>query len=258
MPVCNDLYYFLHTGAKPSTYPALLLHGAGGNHLFWPAELRRLSGYRVLTPDLPGHGKSEGVGKHTVQDYAHAMLEFLDAVSIWKTVLIGHGLGSAIALTMALDAPERVAGLGLLSCGTRLPLPGVLLENASNPTTHLKMLQSLTTVLFSTQTDHGIITQTSQMLAKTRPAVLHGDLLACSTFDVTNSLEGLYAPTLILCGTEDRITPLHLAKGLSNAIPDAALQTIDGAGHAVMLEQPRRVAALLSVFLKTIPYLPGT
>jgi pimeloyl-ACP methyl ester carboxylesterase len=82
-------------------------------------------------------------------------------------------------------------------------------------------------------------------------------LHACDQFDVKTRLDAIRVPALVICGTDDQLTPRRYSEDLAGHIPAAALQTIDGAGHLVMLEQPRRVAGLLSVFLKSIPYLPG-
>jgi pimeloyl-ACP methyl ester carboxylesterase len=97
----------------------------------------------------------------------------------------------------------------------------------------------------------------ARLLAETRPAVLRGDMLACNDFDVIQRLPEITKPTLIMCGTEDRMTPLRFSENLAIRIPGAALQTIDMAGHMVMLEQPRRVAAVINVFIKSINYIPG-
>jgi pimeloyl-ACP methyl ester carboxylesterase len=83
-------------------------------------------------------------------------------------------------------------------------------------------------------------------------------LSACDHFDVTTCLEIIQSPVLVVCGTSDRLTPRRFSENLAQKIAGAALQTIDGAGHLVMLEQPHRVAGLLSFFLKVIPYVPGS
>jgi pimeloyl-ACP methyl ester carboxylesterase len=257
MPSIQGLYYFLHEGGDSSRPPVVLLHGTGASHLSWPPEIRRLSGYRVFTLDLPGHGKSGGVGLQSAAAYARSVIQFMDAALLWKAVFIGHSLGGAIALTLAIEHTERVAGLGLISCGARLPVFSSLLENASNSATYQLACQSLLDGLFGSQPDARLVEQSAKRLADVRPAVLHGDLVACNAFDLSLSLETICVPTLILCGAEDRVTPLQLSKTLANGIPSAALQTVDGAGHAVMLEQPRRVSSVLSVFLSTVPYAPG-
>jgi pimeloyl-ACP methyl ester carboxylesterase len=257
MPFTQGLYYFLHEGGDTSRPPVVLLHGTGGSHLSWPPEIRRLSGYRVFTLDLPGHGKSGGVGLQSAADYARSVIQFMDATLLWRAVFIGHSLGGAVALTIAREHPERVAGLGLISCGAHLPVLSSVLENSANPATFQLACQSLLDGLFNPQVDAWLVEQSAKRLADVRPAVLHGDLVACDTFDMSLSLETIHSPTLVLCGNEDKITPLQFSKSLANGIPSAALQTVDDAGHAVMLEQPRRVANLLSVFLMTVPYAPG-
>jgi pimeloyl-ACP methyl ester carboxylesterase len=258
MPTTQGFYYFLHEGGDSSRPPVILLHGTGGSHLSWPAEIRRISGQRVFTLDLPGHGKSSGVGLQSVADYARRVVEFLDAALIWKAVFVGHSLGGAIALTIALEHPERVAGLGLISCGARLPVSSFILENASNPATYQLACQSLLDGMFGPLPDERLVDQSAKRLAAVRQAVLRGDLMASDAFDVSLFLDTIRTPTLILCGTEDRITPIQYSRTLANGIPSAALHMVEGAGHAVMLEQPRRVANLLNVFLMTVPYAPGT
>lgn len=235
----------------------MLLHGAGCNHLVWPPEIRRLSANRIYALDLPGHGKSKGVGRQSVSDYARCVVEFMDAIMLSRAVFIGHSMGGAIALDMALEYPQRLAGLGLIATGARLPVASTLLENAANPKTFPQALQVILAWSFGSQVDPHLKEQAARRMAEIRPTVMHGDLLACDKFDVTSQLEKVCTPTLILCGTEDHMTPLKISRQLANRIPGSALQTIDRAGHMVMLEQPRRVAALLSVFLKTVLYTPG-
>jgi pimeloyl-ACP methyl ester carboxylesterase len=100
--------------------------------------------------------------------------------------------------------------------------------------------------------------QVFRYLSSIRPTLFHGDLRACDQFDVTSRLEAIRTPVLVVCGTEDQLTPRRFSESLAGQIPGAALQTIDGAGHLVMFEQPRRVAGLLRVFLTTIPFQPGS
>ena len=80
---------------------------------------------------------------------------------------------------------------------------------------------------------------------------------ACNNFDVVERLPEIHIPTLIVCGTEDKMTPLRHSESMAVNIPNAALQTIDSAGHMVALEQPRRVAGILNIFVKSIEYIPG-
>ena len=86
-----------------------------------------------------------------------------------------------------------------------------------------------------------------------RPPVLLGDLLACNEFDVTSQLDKIKAPTLIICGAEDQMTPLKFSELLQAGIANSQLHVLDHAGHMVMLEQPDVVADLLKQFIDNIP-----
>ncbi|MDP2993717.1 MAG: alpha/beta fold hydrolase [Anaerolineales bacterium] len=257
MPIAAGIHYFLHEGGRPTKPPLVLIHGAGGDHLSWPPEIRRLADVRVFTLDLPGHGKSEGPGCQSVADYADSVVGFMNAAGLSRAVLVGHALGGAIALTLAIDHPECVSGIGLISTGPRLPIASSVLENAANPATFILAVQSLQELMHIPQASKYLKDQTFRHLSSIRPTLFHGDLRACDQFDVTTRLDAIRTPVLVLCGTDDQLTPRRYSESLAGQIPGAALQTIDGAGHLVMLEQPRRVSALLSVFLTAIPYLPG-
>lgn len=257
MPVTAGLHYFLHDGGKPTRPPLVLIHGAGGDLLSWPPELRGLSNARVFTLDLPGHGKSAGTGCQSIDDYTKRVIDFIDAIGFSRAVFVGHAMGGAIALTLALDHPDRVAGIGLISCGPRLPITPSILDNASNLATFLQAVHSFQELMHITPNATNLKAQTLDRLASVRQTLFLGDLLACDQFDVSARMGSIKTPVLVVCGTEDELTPQHFSDSLAGKIPGAALQRIDGAGHLVMLERPRRVAGLISIFLLTIPYIPG-
>ena len=72
MPQSNRLFYFSHGAENVTRPPLVFIHGAGGTHLHWPPQVRRMVGQRILALDLPGHGKSGGVGSQNIADYASA------------------------------------------------------------------------------------------------------------------------------------------------------------------------------------------
>jgi pimeloyl-ACP methyl ester carboxylesterase len=257
MPIAAGIHFLLHEGGGQKKSPLVLIHGAGGDHLSWPPEIRRLSGARVFTLDLPGHGKSKGPGRQTVGDYAESVIGFMNAADLSRAVFIGHALGGAVALTLAINHPQRVAGIGLIATGACLPVSPTILENAANPATFILAVQSLQEMMNTQLTTKSVKDQAYKQFSSNRPTLLHGDLRASEQFDVNTCLGIIHVPVLVICGTGDQFAPRRLSENLAEKIPGAALQTVYGAGHLVMLEQPRRVAGLLSVFLKAIPYLPG-
>lgn len=258
MPTAAGIHYFLHEGGRPARPPLVLIHDLGGDHLSWPPEIRRLAGMRVFTLDLPGHGTSAGPGCQSVPAYAEKVIDFMDAVGLSRAAFIGHGLGGAIALTLAIQDAQRVAGTGLISSGARLPISSSVLENAANPATFEQAVQMLVELMHIPESVITLKDQVYKRLISNRQTLFHGDLQACRQFNVSDVLNVIQSPVLVVCGTDDMLTPRRFSEALAGGIPAVALQTIEGAGHLVMLEQPRRVAALLSVFLRTIPYIPGS
>jgi pimeloyl-ACP methyl ester carboxylesterase len=110
---------------------------------------------------------------------------------------------------------------------------------------------------FGSQTSVTLNDITFKRLTEIRQPLLLGDLLACDRFNIASRLGTIRSPALVVCGTEDKLTPMRFSEVLSSQIPGAALQTVEGAGHMLILEQPGRLAKLISVFLATIPYSPG-
>jgi pimeloyl-ACP methyl ester carboxylesterase len=249
MPVALDIYYYTFQGGDLDTPPVVLIHGAGGNHLYWPPEVRRLAGHRIFAPDLPGHGKSEGRGQQSISAYARQILDWLEGLGMSQAIFIGHSLGSAIALSLAISYPENVTGLGLLGAGARLRVRPDILSDSANPTTFHKAVASITEAAFSPSTDPRLVEMAAKRMADTRPSVLHGDFTACNEFDMIERVGEINQPTLLLCGSEDQLTPLRNSQFLAGAIPNAILEVIPGAGHMVMLEKPKEVASSLEKFL---------
>ena len=256
MPTAAGYYYFAHEANDHSRPPIILIHGAGGNHLSWPPQLRRLPDQRIFAPDLPAHGKSEGIGRHTIEDYVQDVLEFMSELKIYSAILVGHSMGSAVALSAAIHFPKRVTALGLIGSGVRLRVAPALLRASSDPSTFASAVRMINDASFSSQSSQ-IMELSTQRMMETRPTVLYGDLMACDAFDAMDQLSKLARPTLIICGSEDKMTPLGHSEFLREHIAGARLEVVPNAGHMVMLEQPDLVSGLLADFFNSIPYHSG-
>lgn len=252
MPYLNDLYYQAYQANDPDRRPLALIHGAGGNHLSWPSQLRRLSGYRVYTPDLPGHGKSKGHGLQRIKSYGKVTAEWLQGLELPKVFLVGHSMGGAIALWVALHYPELVRALILTSTGARLPVNLSLIEEMATQVGFPTAVDKIASWSFSSRIEPALIENVKKQMLRTRPSVLAGDFRACDSFDLSERLGEITVPTLILVGDEDRMTPERFAEGLAEDIPGAELEVISSAGHMLPLEQPEKTANRVREFLGTV------
>jgi len=244
LTVAGETVNYVHRLSRKTSRPALVfIHGAGGSHQLWLYQVRGLPQVTSYALDLPGHGQSAGQGRDSVAAYADWLIAFLDAAGLEQATLAGHSMGGAIALDTALRYPERVASLSLIATGSRLRVAPAILEGLRlDPVVTIQLIAEWCYC----QVPPGTIRLAEQQMAATSPAVVYGDFAACDAFDVTGRLSEIGVPTVVVCGTEDRMTPPKYATFLSNKIPGATLHLIAGAGHMVMLEKPEEVTAILA------------
>ncbi|MCL4255681.1 MAG: alpha/beta fold hydrolase [Anaerolineae bacterium] len=123
----GSVYYADHRKAD-SPYPTVIyIHGAGGSHLDWSPDLRRMSQANAIALDLPAHGKSTPPHRTTIGEYANDVMALVDALEIKRAVFAGHSMGGAIAQQIAISYPDKVAGLMLIGTGAKLSVhPDIL------------------------------------------------------------------------------------------------------------------------------------
>jgi len=242
-----------HHGGGPSAAgrpPLVLIHGAGGMRLYWPPKLRRLQGWSVYALDLPGHGDSPGPGQPTIAGYRQAVEAWMDGLGLPPVVVVGHSMGGAIAQSLALDAPDRVAGLALVGTGARLRVHPMLLEATRPGGAAAEALTALASSWYSPSVSPRMREQAARSLEAVDPAVLHADFQACDGFDVMDRLGAIGQPALVIVGEDDQMTPVKYARHLADHLANARLEMVPGAGHMVMLEQPAMLDAILSAWLE--------
>ncbi len=251
MPEAAGVAY-KYRSSEPSTAgrpPLVLIHGAGGTRLHWPPTMRRLPGADVYALDLPGHGDAPGPGRATIAGYRQAVVDWMQALELPPAVVIGHSMGGALALALALDAPARVAGIVLVGTGARLRVHPLLLEATASDGVPMETLATLVSWWYSADASPRLRVLASRGLAATNASVLHDDFLACDGFDVMDRLGTIDRPALVVVGEDDPMTPVKYARFLAEKLPGARLEIIPGAGHMVMLEQPAAVERVLADWL---------
>jgi pimeloyl-ACP methyl ester carboxylesterase len=249
MPVAAGIAYELHGGGRRNLGrpPLLLVHGAGATRLDWPASIRRLPGAEVLAIDLPGHGDSPGAGGDQIGAYRERVLAFLDALRVERATWVGHSMGSAIALSASLESRERVAALVLVGSGARLRVHPAILELVAKEESLPEAIELFASACFGSGSAQRTIEPWRARLADSRG--LRDDLRACDGFDVMGRLAEVTCRTLVVCGQDDRMTPIKYSRYLADEIAGAELCLVPNAGHMVMLEKPRAVAEAVRAFL---------
>ena len=239
-------------GELQESPPLLLIHGAGGDRLHWPPQLRRLRELQVYGLDLPGHGESPGEGESTIQAYVDHIVHWMDTLELRDAVWCGHSMGGAISMTAALTYPQRVVGLVLVGTGARLRVNPDILEISSDPSRFSEASELVTAWAFAPTAPKKLIELGKERYGSGHPEVLHHDFMACDEFDIMDRLGEIHCPTLILCGEDDQLTPLKYSCYLHEHIRNSNLETFSEAGHMVMLEKPEAVTEEITEFMLTL------
>lgn len=242
---------YLKMGDAPGL-PFVLIHGFGGDLNSWmfnqPALAERRTTYAL---DLPGHGGStKTVGKGSVGSLTGAVCAFLDEVGIGRAHLVGHSLGGAVALDMALDHGERVASATLIAPGGLGPDINLEYIDGFIATSRAKKLRAVLEMLVA---DPALISgdMVEEVLRYKRldgvDAALNTIAAACfaggrQALVLAGKLDAITAPLLVIWGREDRILPAAHAQGLPAHV---RVTVLEGIGHLAHMEKAADVNALL-------------
>jgi pimeloyl-ACP methyl ester carboxylesterase len=251
------LFYALVEGDPTGKRNLILVHGAGGDHTHWSAELRRLPNVNVFALDLPDHGRSGGRARSSVDDYADSVHLFAQTLELERASVVGHSMGGAIAQTLALRQPTWLDRIVLVGTGARLRVDPIILEGLRPASTGAPPRASLEATIdticqraYGPATDEQILRKGRRQLRAVDHTVIYGDYIACDNFDVMDRVGEITLPTLIIVGSADQLTPPKYGQFLHKQIPNARLVEIMDGGHMMMVEKPTEVAQAVARFLE--------
>ncbi len=233
-----------HTGAttlpeviplRGTGAPVLCLHDAGGNGAEFRALLERIGRtHDAFAFDQPAHARSAGLDSLGSIERLAAFSQALgDKLGLETPVLLGHGMGAAIALQCSLDAPEFVRALILVGAGARFEVPSEKLE-ITRRVTEGKEARPFDRGVYAKSTSPEVMRAAFMQSVKTDPRATLGDYRALQGCTVGSRLGEISVPTLVVAGAEDACD----AQGLATGISGARLVEIPDAGHAILHEQP--------------------
>ena len=255
---------YCYTGGKAfdaSLPVAVFIHGAQNDHSVWGLQTRYFAhhGFAVLAVDLPGHGRSKGAPLATVEAMSDWLLALLDACGVQSATLIGHSMGSLIALETAGRAPQRARAIALVGTAYPMKVSPMLLEASRsrqqdaidmvNIWSHSGIAQkpSFPGPGFYAQ---GGSRRLMQHIARSNSApVFFTDFSACNAYaHGEQAAAGVTCPVLFLLGRKDMMTTPKAAAPLIAALPHSNVVLLEACGHALMAEQPDQVLDTLFGF----------
>lgn len=231
----------------PSLPTVVFVHGAGQDHTIWVLPTRYFvrHGRNVLAVNLPGHGQSEGPPLTSIESLADWVIRVLDAAGIDQAAVVGHSMGSLVALESAARHPERVRTIALVGTSVPMPVSGELLDSAQQD--DHAAVEMLTLWGHSRAAQIGgnatpgmwMVGGGQRLLERAAPGAIYTDLKACN--DYVNGVENakqVSCHALLILGGRDSMTPTRSAMAVAKAIPDAETVILDRAGHALLSERP--------------------
>ncbi len=238
-------------GLDPARPTVVFIHGAGGSAWSWMGLLSAV-GRKVntLALDLPGHGETPGRAFSSIDGYAEWLAQALDRLKDElglddRLVLAGHSMGGAVSQVFNLTHPDYAAGLILLGTGCELPVNPQLLQGLL--TDYEKTVALVNKWCFAVD-NKALKEESLKLMMMAGPETLYADFTACSHFNAAEMVAGIDKPTLIIVGAEDKMTPPAMSEFIRDRIAGSSLEVIPGAGHMVMVEEPRRVIDLITSF----------
>jgi pimeloyl-ACP methyl ester carboxylesterase len=242
----------LHFRVRGGGEPLLLLHGWGGSSLSYMAALPMLEKrFRILAPDLPGFGFSEGpTDAWGAADYARVVAGLLETSGFGAVNVAGHSFGGLVAVALATGYPERVKRVVLVASPVvRLPPePGV----RGRSTTYSKIRAAANLLPGPLKTrllDWARMRYGSEDYRNAGP--LRPTMVRVVNEDWREALSEIEAPLLLVYGENDEDVPLAVAEAARREVPSAGLVVIPGAGHFPFLDDANGFVEAVSGFLLT-------
>lgn len=277
----KDVLRYVDEGDGP---PVVLVHGLLGSHQSWAGQIERLSEkYRVIAPDLFGHGSSDKPsGDYSLSSHAATIRDLLDHLEIESAPMVGHSLGGGIVMQATYLFPERVDRLALVSSGGLGPEVSLLLKAATLPGSEL-VLPLLASDWVRKNTEN-VVGQLNRWGLPVRPGKsLNETWRAFKTVSDKRSREAFLAstravvgprgqtvsakqhfdkfegmPSLLIWGGRDRMIPASHADSIRREVPASRVEIFSSAGHFPQLDEPDLFYRVLDEFLaaNAVPRLP--
>ncbi len=259
---------YAYTGGRPfdPAKPTIVfLHGAQHDHSIWILQSRFLAhhGYSVLALDLPGHMRSKGPAPASVEAIAERVASGLEASGATRMLVVGHSMGSLVALEIARRVPTLTAGVALIATAFPMRVSDTLLAaTRDNVPAALDMINvwshSAATAAFERKPCNpgpgfSNVWQNLRLMERIArrdgPDVLVVDFAACNAYaGGLDAARALRCPVLFVLGLQDMMTAPKAAQPLIDACANATVVKVDGSGHALMTERPDELLVALRGF----------
>ncbi len=249
----DDQVVFIATGNKtlnPELPSVVFIHGTGQDHTIWVLPTRYFARHQrnVLAIDLPGHGRSGGEPLTSVEAMAAWIVKVMDAAGIDSAAIVGHSMGSLVAIALAAKYADRVRSIGLIGTAVPMPVSEALLSSArENSPDAIEMLTlwghgSSAHLGGSATPGMWMLGGGKRLMECAAPGVIYTDLNACNEYvQGLENARSISCHALLILGQSDLMTPPGATADLTNALSDSETVVLEKSGHAMLAERPEQV-----------------
>ena len=243
----------------------VLLHGFPLDRTMWRSQIEALgTSFRVIAPDLRGHGASEAPqGSYSVDEMADDVVELLDALDLREKVVVGGlSMGGYVAMSLVLRHEGRLRGLMLMNTRAAADPPSTararedLAQVVESSGKADAVVESMLPKLFAPSTYASrpeIVDRIKARMLRSNPRGIAGTLRGLAIRpDRTSQLTRIPLPTLVLAGADDQMIPTEEARRLAEEISGSELVLITESGHLAPLENPTEANAAILNFLNRL------
>jgi len=246
-----------------SGYPLVLLHGLSDDLNLWALIMPELAKhYRTIALDLRGHGQSDKPDMpYTIPLFTKDVNAFLDKLGIARANFMGLSMGSVIIQQLAIDHPEKVNSMVLLStfdhvdpqCNEKMVMLRDCIDKGGLDAFFDEAVKLVVTPAFIDENREGIQLLKKQAVKVNSAAAIKHAINACMNIDIKGKNGKITIPTMIISGREDVFTPPYLAEGVHKAIKGSKWVVMEGVGHNLLVpENLEPLTATVLGFLQSI------
>lgn len=238
----------------------LFLHGLGGGHHAWDAQLVHFSclGYAAHAWDQPGYGESATVEPYDLEQITAALARLIDSLRAGPVVLVGHSMGGLIAQEAYFRHPSLVKALALTFTSAAFvggsDFARQFVAQRIGPLDQGLSMAELAALTMpghsGSKSDPGAVAHAREIMAKIPPETYRKAVRLLTTFDRRADLPKIAVPTLLVAGSEDKTAPAAIMASMQRKIPGAELVALEGCGHLGPMDQPKEFNAALERFLR--------
>jgi len=244
----KHIYYKINS--NDSNTVIIFIHGSGGDSNTWQNQFKMSNDYSIIALDLPSHGKSEKFDNLSLDLYVDVLKTLVNSLNYERIFVCGHSLGGAIIQSYYFLYPSDLTALILMSTGAKLRVSPAILESLKKD--YEVYLKNLNNVAFSKNTTNNIIEEYQDKSSSIGAEVTYQDFKICDNFDTLEKTNLINAPCLIICGIDDKLTPVKYSRYFNEKIENSKLVLVEDAGHMVMLEKYEEVNSFIIKFINDL------